>query len=566
MSEIQTLTSSCHWRHVSSQDNPADLMSRGQLPSEFVEAFIWFDGPLWLAKDISLRPKGVLTPIVISKLKPITPNTFCMKIEIKEFNLLEKYSSFNKLQRIIAYILRFICNCKLSKTKRAFGPLQATELKRSHYLIIRIVQLSAFKTEIELIKNGEPLPHSSKLIPLNPILDEFGILRVGGRHACASIAEDQRHPILLPAQHFLTRIIILSEHLRLKHAGPQATLYSVRQVYWPINGRNITRNLISKCIPCFRAKPRLADHQMGILPKQRVTSSRPFLRVGVDYCGLFYIKEKRHRNRAQLVSDLTAEAFLASLKRLFSRRGKAVEIHSDNGTNFVGAKNELNELYELFNSKSHQAAIANFCNEERIEWYFIPPRSPHFGGIWEAAVKTFKHHLVRTVGDTLLTFEQLETCIIEIEAILNSRPISPMSSDPHDLLPLTPAHFLIGSPLTSFPQVDFTDTQVNRLSAWQHAQQLKQHFWKRWHKEYLHQLIKFSGTQRQSTSLKIGDLVLISDENLPPLKWAAGRIIAVHPGKDNVVRVVTLKTKTGQYDRCVKKLCLLPIDEGNDFT
>ncbi|XP_044591939.1 uncharacterized protein LOC123270068 [Cotesia glomerata] len=387
ISEIQTLTSSCHWRHVSSQDNPADLISRGQLPSEFVEASIWFDGPLWLAKDISLWPKGVLTPIVIPELKPIIPNTFCMKIEIKEFNLLEKYSSFNKLQRIIAYILRFICNCKLSKTKRAFGPLQATELKRSHHLIIRIVQLSAFKTEIELIKNGEPLPPSSKLIPLNPILDEFGILRVGGRLACASIAEDQRHPILLPAQHFLTRIIILSEHLRLKHAGPQATLYSIRQVYWPINGRNITRNLISKCIPCFRAKPRLADHQMGILPKQRVTSSRSFLHVGVDYCGPFYIKEKRHHNRAriktyvavyicmctkaihlELVSDLTTEAFLASLKRLFSRRGKAVEIHSDNGTNFVGAKNELSELYELFNSKSHQAAIANFYNEERIEW------------------------------------------------------------------------------------------------------------------------------------------------------------------------------------------------------
>ncbi|XP_074115104.1 uncharacterized protein LOC141537824 [Cotesia typhae] len=269
----------------------------------------------------------------------------------------------------------------------------------------------------------------------------------------------------------------------------------------------------------------------------------------------------------ELVSDLTTEAFLASLKHLFSRRGKAVEIHSDNGTNFVGAKNELNELYELFNSKSHQKTIEHFCHEETIEWYFIPPRSLQFGGIWEAAVKSFKHHLIRTVGDTLLTFEQLETYIIEIEAILNARSISPMSSDPHDLLPLTPAHFLIGSALTSFPQVDFTDTQVNRLSAWQHAQQLKQHFWKRWHKEYLHQLMKFSGTQQQSTSHKIGDLVLIAEENLPPLKWALERIIAVHPGKDGIVRVVTLRTKTGTYDRCVKKLCPLPIDEeDDDFT
>ncbi|KAG5878501.1 hypothetical protein JTB14_035175 [Gonioctena quinquepunctata] len=129
---------------------------------------------------------------------------------------------------------------------------------------------------------------------------------------------------------------------------------------------------------------------------------------------------------------------------------------------------------------------------------------------------------MRTVGDTLLTFEQLETNVTEIEAILNSRPISPMSSDSQDLLPLTPAHFLIGSSLTSFPQVDFTDTPANRLSAWQHAQQLKQHFWNRWHKEYLHQLIKVRGSQGQSASLKVGDSVIISEENLPAPSMGTG--------------------------------------------
>ncbi|XP_014298654.1 uncharacterized protein LOC106693840 [Microplitis demolitor] len=221
----------------------------------------------------------------------------------------------------------------------------------------------------------------------------------------------------------------------------------------------------------------------------------------------------------------------------------------------------------MFNSEAHRSAIVNFCNEEKISWHFIPPRSPHCGGIWEAAVKSFKHPLVRTVGDVLLTFEQLETYIIEIEAILNSRPISPMSSDPNDLLPLSPAHFLIGSPLTSFPEIDFSSTPSNRLSAWQHAQQLKQHFWTRWQKKYLQQLIKFSGSQSQPPNLKVGSLVLIFEENLPPLKWALGRIVTVHPGQDGIVRVVTLKTKTGEYQRCVKKLCPFPIDEeDDDFT
>ncbi|XP_057318280.1 uncharacterized protein LOC130663179 [Microplitis mediator] len=503
----------------------------------------------------------------------------------KKYNLIERYSSFSKLQRVVAYIMRLIYNA-ISNKQRKLGPLSTDELSQSHNLIIKMVQLSSFKKDIELISRGEQLPATSKLIPLNPILDDCGILRVGCRIAHASIASDQRHPILLPSQHHITRIIIRAEHIRLKHAGIQSTLYSVRQVYWPLNGRSTTRSVIHKSVPCYRAKPRLLDHRMGILPAQRKTSSRPFLRVGVDYCGPFYIKEKRHRNRGlikvyvavyicmctkavhlELVSDLTTEAFIASLKRLFARRGKSVGIHSDVANNFVGAKNELTELYNMFNSEAHWNAIFNFCNEEKISWHFIPPRSPHFRGIWEAAVKSFKHHLVRTVGDVLLTFQQLETYIIEIEAILNSRPISPMSSDPNDLLPLSPTHFLIGSPLTSFPEIDLSETPANRLSAWQHAQQLEQHVWTRWHKEYLQQLIKFSGSRSQPPNLKVGSLVLIFEENLPPSKWALGRIVTVHPGQDAIVRVVTLKTKTGEYQRCVKKLCPLPIDgEDDDFT
>ncbi|XP_044583019.1 uncharacterized protein LOC123264040 [Cotesia glomerata] len=429
VSEIQTITESCHWRHVLSQDNPADLIFREQLPSDFIESSIWIDGPSWLTQESSAWPKGVLTPIDIPDLKPLIPKIACLKIEIKEYNIIERFSSFSRMQRVIACILRFIHNVKKPSSERKFGPLLSTELAISHDLIIRLVQSSCFKKEIESIKAGESLPSCSKLIPLNPIINEDDILRVGGRLAHSSIAEEQCHPILLPAQHHVTKLIIKAEHFRLKHAGMQATLYSKRLI----------------------------------------------------------------------------------------------------GT--------------------------------------IPPRAPHFGGIWEVAVKSFKHHLIRTVGDTLLTFEQLETYIIEIEAILNLRPISPMSSDPNDLLPLTPSHFLIGSPLTAFSQVDFTDTPINCLSAWQHTQQLKQHFWIRWHKEYLHQLIKFSGSPCKSVNIKVGTLVLIFEENLPPLQWVLGRITAVHPGKDGIVRVVTLRTKTGTYDRCVKKLCPLPIDEeDDDFT
>ncbi|XP_053599221.1 uncharacterized protein LOC128669064 [Microplitis demolitor] len=412
-----------------------------------------------------------------------------------------------------------------------------------------MVQSSAFSKEINHLNNGSPIPDNSRLIPLNPFLDSTGIIRVGGRLAHSDLPEGQRHPILLPSNHHITQIIIRAEHVKLLHAGTQTTLYSVRQTYWPLDGRNITRKIIHQCITCFRVKPRVADHPMGELPSYRVSIARPFLRVGVDYCGPLYIKGKRHRNRQrvkvyvvvfvcmvtkavhlEIASDLTSETFIAARKRLFSRRGKSTDIFSDNATNFVGANRELEEVYNLLQSTEHKNSIKKYAEKEKIKWHFIPPRAPHFGELWEAAVKSFKHHLVRTVGDTLLTYDQLETCMVEIEAILNSRPISPMSSDPNDPLSLTPGHFLIGGPLTSFPEEDWTDTNSNRLSAWQHAQQIKQHFWQRWYKEYLHQLINRSGKTKEHNNLQLGTLVLIAEDNLPPLQWLIGRISAIHPG------------------------------------
>ncbi|XP_072392306.1 uncharacterized protein [Diabrotica undecimpunctata] len=305
-----------------------------------------------------------------------------------------------------------------------------------------MTQFSSFSKEIDCLKNKDFVIGKGKLVPLNPFLDNNGILRVGVRLNQSSLSESQKHPILLPANHYITRLIIREEHVKLKHAGPQTTLYSVRQMYWPLDGRNVTRKILHRCIPCFRVKPRPANHKMGNLLEYRVTPSRPFLKTGVDYCGPLFIKEKKFRNRRrlkvylavyvcmstravhlELVSDLTTEAFLASFRCFCARRVKCAKVYSDNATNFVGASREL---YELFNSSDYQNAIRKNLSVERFAWHFIPTKSPHFEGIWEAAVKSFKNHLIRTVGDTLLTYKQLETYLIEIEAVLNSRPISPL--------------------------------------------------------------------------------------------------------------------------------------------
>ncbi|XP_012276869.1 uncharacterized protein LOC105697791 [Orussus abietinus] len=198
--------------------------------------------------------------------------------------------------------------------------------------------------------------------------------------------------------------------------------------------------------------------------------------------------------------------------------------------------------------------------DEVISWQFIRPSSPHFGGLWESAVKGFKHHMRRVVGDQLFTFEEFNTFVIEVEAILNSRPLTPISTDPNDIIVLTPGHFLIGDSLTSIPESDFRSTASNRLSNWQHIQKVKQDFWTRWHKEYLNELNVRHKWTRGEHNIKEGSIVLIKEDNLPPMQWALGRVINVKPGKDGIVRAVTVKTVTNALDRCVKKLAPLPIE------
>ncbi|XP_033323544.2 uncharacterized protein LOC117218920 [Megalopta genalis] len=323
------------------------------------------------------------------------------------------------------------------------------------------------------------------------------------------------------------------------HAGVQATLNAVRAKYWPIDGKNATRFIVRKCISCFKARPSgPPDYLMGDLPRERLIASRPFESVGIDYCGPLFIKEKRYRNQKrlkvytavfvcfstkaihlELVNDLTTEAFIACLKRFISRRGRPKNIYTDNGANFVGAKNELKELFHVLQSKEHDEQVTHYLAEQSIDWFLSPPYSPHFGGLWEAAVKSFKHHLIRTVGDTLLTYEQLNTYVIEIEGILNSRPLTPLSPDPNDLQVLTPGHFLIGEPITSLPEQNYTDIQSNRLSLWQHVQKIKQHFWRRWHKEYINEINMRSKWKKGiSKTIEVNNLVLIRDDTLPSMR------------------------------------------------
>lgn len=225
-------------------------------------------------------------------------------------------------------------------------------------------------------------------------------------------------------------------------------------------------------------------------------------------------------------------------------------------TNFVGANNELKRLGKLI-LKPDQT-LAKYLNAETIDWRFIPPRAPNFGGLWEAGVKSFKYYLKRTVGNLKLTYEEFQTIIIQIEGILNSRPISPLSTDPNDLSPLTPGHFLIGRPIIAIVEPSLLDTPDNRLRRWQLVTKVIQQVWKRWKLDYLSHLQQRSKWCFVKDNIKLGTLVLIKEDNFPPCQWLLGRIEKLICGNDSKVRVVLVKTKMGILKRSISKICILP--------
>lgn len=314
---------------------------------------------------------------------------------------------------------------------------------------------------------------------------------------------------------------------------------------------------------------------MASLPRGRVTPARPFLRTGLDYAGPILVRTAKGRGHKahkafiaifvclctravhiDVVSDYTTEAFLAAFRRFVSRRGLCEEIFSDCGTNFIGADRALRDFFRA--SSADGRRIADYAATEGVRWHFNPPAAPHFGGLWEAAVKSTKRHLRRVIGESTLTYEEMATFLAQIEACLNSRPLQALSDDPDDITALTPGHFLIGAPLLAVPEPSLTDGADSTLSRWQQVTKMRDHFWSRWSREYIHGLAARPKWHRTGDAPKVGSLCLIRAEVTPPSRWPLARIIELHPGDDGVTRVATIRTSTTELARPLCKLVLLP--------
>lgn len=252
----------------------------------------------------------------------------------------------------------------------------------------------------------------------------------------------------------------------------------------------------------------------------------------------------------KLLMKFIKEAYICALNRFVVCRGKPKSILTDNGTNFVRA---FNELYRLL----QESIDASHFTQEGIEFTFSAPYSPHFNGLAKAAVRSTKHHLKRLLEFAYLTYEEMSNLLRQIEAILNSRPLTPLSNDPLDLSALTSSHFLIGRPLLSALRPPIADASITRLGRYKRVELLKQHVWQRLNLEYVSMLqLKHKWTV-PSINMRPGALVLIKDKALPPLLWFLGRLVEIYPGSDGAVAEV--KTKKGTLQRGFNNISPLPL-------
>lgn len=536
VAEIQRTLPEAQWHHVRTEHNPADCASRGLTPKKLLEHSLWWHGPSFLSSESNqwpTSPEAYLEQDVPEKRARV--HLAVAKIEIKESDILTRFSSFSRLLRVTAWLLRWQKNHKTSHAGTS-NILSPDELHCAECVWIRHAQSLFYHQELSALQRHHQLDNRSSIRSLSPFIDEESMLRVGGRLKHALLSFDERHPIILSPKSHFTELVIQAYHQRALHGGTQLTLNLIRQKFWIPRGRLMVKHCIHHCISCVRWRAASPQPPMGNLLAARVTPNRPFLHVGVDSAGPIFLRTRGRGHKSykaficvficmtskavhlEAVSDYTTDAFLAAFQRFSSRRGLCTDVYSDCGTNFVGADAQLRTLFRAISPEAQR--IANGVGNKGIRWHFNPPAAPHFGGIWEAVVKSVKHHLRRMIGEATLTFEEMSTLLTQVEACLNSRPLQALSDDPNDLNALTPGHFIIGEPICCVPEPQYDAVPDNQLTRWELLKKMRDHLWRRWSQEYIQGLSARPKWWKDSKNLEIGSTVPPTLRSISTIKVA----------------------------------------------
>ena len=569
VNEILRLSNKEDWAYCSTEENPADLGSRGVLASQLKGNQLWWCGPAWLTKQPEDWPEtnhSFRTPeSLIEEKKTVTAMLTGTEVVtgISAVIDINDYSSLQRLVRVTAWVKRFLHNIRAKE--RTTGRLEVYELKGAENEWLISVQVDLKKQD-----------NFKQLVGELGIKEHKGILRCEGRLLNSDLDSEARKPVILPRQHRFTRLVVEECHQRVHHSGIRSTLAELRSRFWVPKGRQLVKRILGECVTCrkligkpFRAPPTAA------LPGFRVKEAPPFSRVGIDFAGPLYVKEKSGQmskayvaifsccvTRAvhlELVEDLSAEAFRRCLRKFAARRGMPVMIVSDNAKTFQATEKALRKLFD------HPEIRADL-ERDRVEWKFNLERAPWWGGFFERMVASVKGCLRKTLGNARLTFDELSTLLTEIECTLNSRPLTYEYNEVEEEV-LTPSHLIYGRRLKTLPdEVDEPDDVMNsnNLSArFTYLTTRLTHFWNRWRKEYLASLREFHkcNSKGKERVVTVGEAVLVYEDDKKQGEWKMGVVEGLVIGRDGIVRGATVrvitKGKPVRLSRPVQKLCPL---------
>lgn len=554
---IQRIKSSTYpeqWRHVSSENNPADHASRGLSAIQLKESN-WLKGPdfLWQRN----LPHKEETVGEIERTDPELRKAHVCTVKTKEVNSMvnrfTKFSDWSRAVRAVARLKRCIREFKTVQP-RTNDATSLEERKEAEIAIIKLVQKDAFAEDIQRIKlqkEGTLNKHNS-LRKLNAFLDKNGVLRVGGRLSKSSLHHDVKHPVILPKKSHVSALLVKHHHERVHHQGRGITMNELRaNGVWILRSGNMVSSHIYKCVKCRRYRRATEVQQMADLPEERTETSPPFTFSGIDCFGPFIIKEGRKElkqygllftclcSRAvhiETLDDLTTDAFMNALRVFIAIRGPVRQLRCDRGTNFMGARREFSELIKGMDQERLRAISCEFVVNV--------PSASHMGGVWERQIRTIRSILTAMLDKSAsrLDTTTLRTFLYETMAIINSRPLSVEHlHDPASPEPLTPNHILtMKSAIILPPPGQFGKEDLYLRKRWRRVQFLANEFWQRRKREYLLNLQQHQKWQKTSLNSQVDDIVILQDDNARRNEWKLARVIEAYPSSDGIVRKVKL--------------------------
>ncbi|XP_062538232.1 uncharacterized protein LOC134206524 [Armigeres subalbatus] len=397
----------------------------------------------------------------------------------------DNFSSWKHVHNTVAFVLRYVSNLrkKAKQQQVNLGPLPMTELGEAETYLFRTAQREGFPDDIATLEQSrsttsvKSLPKTSLLYKLDPWLDERGVTRMRSRiGACQFISDDTTHPIILPRKHPVTTLIIRYYHHKYHHCNHETVVNELRRRFHISRIRVELASVRRNCQKCKNETAVPRPPIMADLPAVRLGAfARPFTYIGVDYFGPMEVVVGRRTEKRwgmlitcltvraihiELVCSLNTSSCIMGLRNFISRRGTPRKIYSDRGTNFIGASRELEEAMATVNQTTLM--------------------TPHMGGCWERLIRTVKTNLMAIRPASKLTDEVLRNTLIEVENVVNSRPLTHVPIDDDSAPALTPNHFLLGSSNGSKPLTTFDDSGSTMKQNYLTSQVLANQFWKRW--------------------------------------------------------------------------------------